>query len=91
MGVPGETWPLMIAEWYTPLQHVWEAIGFEEELASRGFNVHDIDETMPYYRFATDGKKVHALIKEYTYKSMYTIFATDADVVKDEKLQYFFS
>jgi hypothetical protein len=60
----------MIAEWYTPLTNVWGAIGFEEELAARGFDLKDIEETMPYYRFATDGKKVHALIADYVLKSL---------------------
>ena len=43
MGVPGEEWPLMLAEWYTPITDVWGAIGFNEDLTNRGFNVEDIE------------------------------------------------
>jgi Lipoxygenase len=84
MGIPGNIWPKMIAEWYTTKHNLWDSVGFEEDLKERGFDLEKdkafIDE---HYRYAKDGKIVHERVHAYVLNALNIIYKSDDALIAD--------
>lgn len=67
---------------------MWDNIGYEQELRSRGFDENFKHEK--FYRYMYDGRLINNNIKKYVSKIINIYYETDDDINQDEKLQLFF-
>lgn len=90
MGVRGEDFPEVIADWYTQREDLWNTdVGFYDELRTRGFDPATFRHK-DKFRYLNNGQRIYDAIQTYVDKVVRAQF-TEETVITDKLLKSFFN